>query len=73
MVVLGKEGWPYPVRSPSRRPDPNQVSGAVEKGGRVNGILAVSRAFGDIEYKGLKEDAWGTPFSADLVIAAPPS
>ena len=47
------------------------VSGSVEKGGRVNGILAVSRAIGDIEYKVLKEAAWGTQFSADLVVAEP--
>ena len=47
------------------------VSGSVEKGGRVNGILAVSRAIGDIEYKVLKEAAWGMQFSADLVIAEP--
>lgn len=47
------------------------VSGSRAKGGRVNGILAVSRAIGDVEYKALKEVAWGMPLAADLVTAEP--
>ena len=38
---------------------------------RVNGVLAVSRAFGDIEYKLWKNRAWGRTFTADLVSAEP--
>ena len=33
---------------------------------RVNGVLGITRAFGDIEYKLWKSTAWGQPFSADL-------
>ena len=39
--------------------------------GRVNGVLAVSRAFGDIEYKTMKETAWEKPFKDDLISARP--
>ena len=34
-------------------------------------MLAVSRAFGDIEYKLWKNRAWGRTFTADLVSAEP--
>ena len=39
--------------------------------GRVQGVLGVSRAFGDIEFKSLKEKSWGSKFSADLVSVEP--
>ena len=45
------------------------TGGAKKK--RVNGVLAVSRAFGDIEYKLWKNRAWGRTFTADLVSAEP--
>lgn len=35
------------------------------------GVLAVSRSFGDIEYKTLKERAWHQRFSHDIVVAEP--
>ena len=38
---------------------------------RVNGVLGVSRAFGDIEYKLWKSRQWGVDFSADLVTVEP--
>ena len=41
-------------------------------GGRVNGVLRVSRAFGDGDFKGRKAvKAWKTPFASDPVIAMP--
>ena len=41
-------------------------------GGRVNGVLRVSRAFGDGDFKGRKAvKAWKTAFSSDPVIAMP--
>ncbi len=46
------------------------AGGCVRKG-RVNGILAVSRAFGDIEYKRKKVEYWEEELKEDLVIAKP--
>jgi serine/threonine protein phosphatase PrpC len=40
-------------------------------GGRVNGVLGVARAFGDVEYKDLSSAAWGRAFDAPLVSATP--
>ena len=41
-------------------------------GGRVNGVLRVSRSFGDGDFKGRKAvKAWKTAFSSDPVIAMP--
>ena len=39
--------------------------------GRLQGVLAVSRAFGDVEHKRLKEKCWETEFSADPLICEP--
>lgn len=39
--------------------------------GRLNGVLAVSRAFGDLEYKTLKEKCWETEFAFDPLTAVP--
>ena len=39
--------------------------------GRINGVLGVSRSFGDIEYKTLKNEAWESSFTSDLVICDP--
>jgi [calcium/calmodulin-dependent protein kinase] kinase len=38
---------------------------------RVQGVLGVSRAFGDIEYNKLKEKSWDKAFSDDLITANP--
>ena len=38
---------------------------------RLNGVLAVARAFGDIEYKLWKARAWKKSFAADLVTCEP--
>lgn len=38
---------------------------------RLFGVLAVSRAFGDIEHKLLKEQSWGREFHSDPLIAVP--
>lgn len=49
-----------------------EASGAFVANCRVMGIIAVSRAFGDIEYKARKEATWpDTKFLADPVIADP--
>jgi serine/threonine protein phosphatase PrpC len=61
LAILSRGGVPVeltPGHKPHREDECERitkaggwVSGSVEKGGRVNGILAVSRALGDIEYK----------------------
>ena len=38
---------------------------------RVQGVLGVSRAFGDIEYNALKEQSWGQKFKDDLISTVP--
>ena len=38
---------------------------------RVQGVIAVSRSFGDIEYNYVKEQSWGKSFDDDLIIATP--
>ena len=38
---------------------------------RVQGVLSVSRSFGDIEYNYAKEQSWGKEFADDLIIAIP--
>lgn len=49
-----------------------EASGAFVANRRVMGIIAVSRAFGDIEFKSRKEATWpDTAFRADPVIADP--
>ena len=40
-------------------------------GGRLHGVLAVSRAFGDVEHKVLKEKCWERPYTADPLIPDP--
>ena len=37
---------------------------------RLHGVLAVARAFGDVEYKSMKH-LWGREFTCDPLIAAP--
>lgn len=48
-----------------------QNSGGYVHNSRLMGILAVSRAFGDVEYKQLKEKAWDTKFEDDPLTAEP--
>jgi serine/threonine protein phosphatase PrpC len=48
-----------------------QNCGGWIRNGRLQGVLAVSRAFGDVEHKWLKDKCWDKSFSGDLVIAEP--
>ncbi len=47
-----------------------QAGGWVHNG-RLHGVLAVSRAFGDAEHKNLKERFWEKKFNADPLIVEP--
>jgi serine/threonine protein phosphatase PrpC/ribosome assembly protein YihI (activator of Der GTPase) len=38
---------------------------------RLCGVIAVSRSFGDIEHKRLKNECWGKEFTGDTLIALP--
>ena len=56
--------------------DPQETERIKAAGGwvssrRLCGVLAVSRSFGDIEYKTLKEKCWERSFSADPLISEP--
>ena len=77
-AVLCRHGKPVLLTRPHRPTDPAEQARIREAGGwvtgskkRVNGVLAVSRAFGDIEYKLWKHKAWGRSFTADLVSGEP--
>ncbi|KAH8048944.1 hypothetical protein JL722_12179 [Aureococcus anophagefferens] len=65
------------VRGPRPRGDPGEfervkASGAHwANGGRVNGVLRVSRAFGDRDFKARARAAWRADYAADPIIAAP--
>lgn len=48
-----------------------EAAGGAIRNGRLEGCLAVSRAFGDIEYKALKEESWEREFKDDLISAHP--
>lgn len=49
----------------------SQAAGGWVHNGRLNGVLAVSRAFGDIEHKLLKEKCWEKAFTSDPLIVEP--
>lgn len=48
-----------------------QAAGGWVHNGRLNGVLAVSRAFGDVEHKLLKEKCWEKSFVSDPLIVDP--
>ena len=59
---------------PSTRPDEVAriaAAGGWVHNGRLHGVLAVSRAFGDAEHKVLKERFWETAFTSDPLIVEP--
>jgi [calcium/calmodulin-dependent protein kinase] kinase len=59
---------------PSTRPDEVariESAGGWVHNGRLHGVLAVSRAFGDAEHKVLKERFWEHTFNADPLIVEP--
>ncbi len=49
----------------------SQAAGGWVHNDRLHGVLAVSRAFGDVEHKVLKEKCWDKAYSADPLIAVP--
>lgn len=81
IALLVRDGLPIELTPPHKPGVPAEleritaaggwVTGRTPHGGRVNGVLAVSRAFGDVEYKALKESAWVRSFADDLVVARP--
>ena len=48
-----------------------EAAGGSIRNGRIEGVVAVTRSFGDIEYKTLKEESWGHFFQGDLLTAQP--
>ena len=46
-------------------------AGAYVTKGRLMGVLAVSRAFGDAEHKNIKEVCWGQSFTGETLLAEP--
>ena len=50
-----------------------QAAGGWVHHDRLHGVLAVSRAFGDVEHKRLKEKCWDKTYTADPLIAVPVS
>ena len=49
-----------------------QAAGGTVSNGRLMGVLSVSRAFGDIEYKTRKNKSWpDATFTGDPLIAVP--
>ena len=66
-VDLSKD---HKVRDPQEKERIKKAGGWVT-GGRLMGVLAVSRSFGDPEYKTMKEECWDQEFSADLILARP--
>ncbi len=66
-VDLTKDHKP---REPSEKERIKAAGGWVHNG-RLNGILGVSRAFGDVEHKTLKEESWGKDFSDNPLTAEP--
>eukprot|EP01138_Halocafeteria_seosinensis_P009829 gb/GECG01010040.1/.p1 GENE.gb/GECG01010040.1/~~gb/GECG01010040.1/.p1 ORF type:complete len:1693 (+),score=310.03 gb/GECG01010040.1/:1-5079(+) len=75
-AVLSYRGIAYDLsedHKASREDEQERITtaGGYVHNGRLMGILAVSRAFGDIEYKQLKEKAWETEFEDDPLTAEP--
>jgi serine/threonine protein phosphatase PrpC len=66
-VELTKDHKP---REPSEKERIKAAGGWVHNG-RLNGILGVSRAFGDVEHKTLKEQSWGKDFVDNPLTAEP--
>ncbi|CAE7542840.1 ptc2, partial [Symbiodinium sp. KB8] len=48
-----------------------EAAGAFLNKGRLMGVLAVSRSFGDVEHKTIKQHCWGQEFSGDTLLAEP--
>jgi serine/threonine protein phosphatase PrpC len=76
-AVLFRGGLPVPLSTDHRVSEPRERARILAAGGsitnnRLNGVLSVSRAFGDKEHKAQRGgEMWGTVFSADPCSAEP--
>jgi protein phosphatase 2C family protein 2/3 len=73
-VLCQNDGVAVQVTADHKPSRPDETARIVDAGGsvsnkRVNGVLAVSRSIGDVEYKDLKESSWGKVFKANLVVS----
>lgn len=76
-AVLFRRGLPVPLSTDHKVSEPRERARILAAGGsitnnRLNGVLSVSRAFGDKEHKAHRGgEMWGTVFSADPCSAEP--
>eukprot|EP00939_MAST-03C_sp_MAST-3C-sp1_P000313 g313.t1 len=78
-AVLCRGGRTIPLSHDHKAATPNErrrieASGGQIRSGRVMGVIATARGFGDIEYKRTVQGGkvyWDKPFEADLITARP--
>ncbi|KAA0167526.1 hypothetical protein FNF31_00964 [Cafeteria roenbergensis] len=75
-AVLSKRGEAIELSSDHKVTREDELERITRAGGwvtkdRLCGVIAVSRAFGDIEHKRLKTECWGIDFTGDTLISEP--
>jgi len=75
-AVLSHKGIAVDLTKDHKPKEPSEkerikAAGGWVHNGRLNGILGVSRAFGDVEHKTLKEESWGKEFADNPLTAEP--
>ena len=75
-ILVRQDGDVIAMSQDHKASDPGIIkqvesSGGWVANGRINGVLGVGRAFGDIEYKTLKEQSWKKTFHADVLSCKP--